>query len=125
VFDRVRLTYPETPDLDRWIAQDYEDVLQGRLGIEYLLSETWALRAGYSYDRSPQPTETIGPFLHDEDRHGFGLGATWKYENVKLDLMGRYLLFSSRSTDGLSISGFEGLYETSGFQLGVALGYRF
>ena len=83
------------------------------------------MRGGYSYDHSPQPTTTLSPFLHDEDRHGFGVGGTYRYEKMRLDLFARYLLFRHRSTRGENRYQYEGLYETSSFQLGVALGYRF
>jgi long-chain fatty acid transport protein len=130
-FDTVLLSYPTPGDettegvQDIEFVQDYENVWEGRLGIEYLLTETWAVRGGYAYDHSPQPTATISPFLHDEDRHVFGLGGTYRYENLQLDLFARYLLFSNRSTDGLSVYEYEGLYESRSFQLGAALGYRF
>jgi long-chain fatty acid transport protein len=130
-FDSVLLRYPSPGDettedvQDIEFVQDYENIWEGRLGIEYLLSETWAVRGGYAYDHSPQPTSTISPFLHDEDRHVFGLGGTYRYENLQLDLFARYLLFSNRSTDGLSVYEYEGLYESRSFQLGAALGYRF
>jgi long-chain fatty acid transport protein len=125
-FDAVTLEYlGEAGPGTTTLVQDYENVWEGRLGIEYLLSETWAVRGGYAYDHSPQPTTTISPFLHDEDRHVFGLGGTYRYENLQLDLFARYLLFSDRSTDGLSVYEFEGLYESRSFQLGAAVGYRF
>jgi len=37
----------------------------------------------------------------------------------------RYLLYSNRSTQGTSRYDYNGLYETGGFSLGIALGYRF
>ena len=92
---------------------------------EIRLSETWAVRGGYSYDHGPQRNETVSPFLHDSNRHGFGLGGTFRYEGFQIDLFGRYLLFRDRDTDGLSRYGYEGLYQTNTFQLGAAIGYRF
>jgi long-chain fatty acid transport protein len=128
-FDSVLLSYPESAGSgltqERELPQDYENVWEGRLGVEYLISETWAVRGGISYDRSPQPTDTISPFLQDEDRYVFGLGGTYRYENLEVDLFGRYLLFSNRSTQGLSRYDYNGLYETTSFQLGAAIGYRF
>jgi len=125
-FDSVLFAYPNGEGVTATeLVQDYETIWEGRLGIEYLLSESWAVRGGYAYDHSPQPTDTISPFLHDEDRHVFGLGGTYRYENLQLDLFGRYLLFRDRSTDGLSRYGYEGLYKTTSFQLGAAIGYRF
>lgn len=124
-FDRVALSYPETPALSVSLPQDYENVLQGRIGLEYLLSDTWSVRGGYSYDHGPQPTTTVSPFLHDSNRHGFGLGGSWKHGQVRLDLLARYLLFVSRSTDGLNRYDYNGHYDTTSFHLGIALGYRF
>jgi len=125
-FDAVTLTYPKAEGVTKSVLpQVYEDTLQGSLGFEYLLSDTWAVRGGYSYDQSPQPITTFSPFLHDEDRHGFALGGTYRYEKMRLDLFARYLVYRHRSTGGENRYQYEGLYEASSFQLGVALGYRF
>jgi len=125
-FDAVTFTYPEDGGpVTTEFVQNYENVWQGRLGLEYLLSETWAVRGGYSYDHGPQRNETVSPFLHDSNRHGFGLGGTYRYENFQIDLFSRYLLFRNRNTDGLNVYGYEGFYQTNTFQLGAAIGYRF
>jgi long-chain fatty acid transport protein len=124
-FDRVLLSYPETPALSLSLPEDYESVWQGRIGAEYLLTDTWSVRGGYSYDRGPQPTSTVSPFLHDSNRHGFGLGGSWKHGRMRVDLLARYLLFVSRSTDSLNRYDYNGHYDTTGFHFGIALGYRF
>ena len=66
--------YPDVPCTE--LVQNYRNVWQGRLGLEYLLSESWAVRGGYSYDHGPQKNETVSPFLHDSNRHAFGLGGS-------------------------------------------------
>jgi long-chain fatty acid transport protein len=124
-FDSVEVRFASAPSLSASLPQAYENVLQGRIGVEYLLSRTWAVRGGYSYDHGPQPTTTVSPFLHDSNRHGFGLGGTWKSGNASIDLLARYLPFRSRSTRGSNQYGYDGRYETSAFQLGVGFGYRF
>jgi long-chain fatty acid transport protein len=124
-FDTVEIRFPSTPGLSASLPQAYESVLQGRLGVEYLLSQTWVVRGGWSYDHGPQPTTTVSPFLHDSNRNGFGLGGTWKYDKLSVDVMARYLLFRSRSTRGSNRYGYDGRYETSAFQLGVGFNYRF
>jgi long-chain fatty acid transport protein len=124
-FDQVNFVFAETPSFTVSLPQEYENTWQGRLGVEYIVSDSWEVRGGISYDRSPQPTPTIGPFLHDEDRYGFGLGASWLSGSMRVDLLARYLLFSNRSTQGLSRYDYNGLYQTDSFQLGIALGYRF
>ena len=40
-------------------------------------------------------------------------------------MVGRLLVYRDRSTRGLSQYGYDGLYQSSGFSLGVSLGYRF
>ena len=66
------------------------------------------MRAGYGYDHSPAPTETISPFIHDADRHTFGAGGSWKYENLRLDFNLRYVLSQTSSTLGISRYGYDG-----------------
>ncbi len=124
-FDAVAFTFPSTPALDSSLPQDYESTWRGAIGIEYLVGDDWEIRGGYSYDHSPQPTPTLSPFLHDEDRHGFSIGASYKYENLRVDGVARYLLYRERSTLDLNRYDYSGLYQTNGFSLGIALGYRF
>ncbi len=124
-FEAVTIDFPSTPSFSTVLPQDYESTWRGAIGIEYLVGDDWEVRGGYSYDRSPQPTDTVSPFLHDEDRHGFAFGGSYKYENLRVDAVARYLLYSSRSTTGLSRYNYNGLYESSGFSLAVSLGYRF
>ena len=83
------------------------------------------MRGGYGYDHSPAPTDTISPFIHDADRHTFGLGGTWKYEKLRLDFNLRYVLFRNSSTLGISRYGYDGDYSSHSLQFGAALGYRF
>jgi long-chain fatty acid transport protein len=124
-FDSVEVRLPGAARYDVTLAQNYENTWQGRIGVEYLLSDTWAIRGGYAYDHGPQPTSTVSPFLHDSNRNAFGLGGTWKHGNFHLDLMGNYLDYRHRDTDGLSNYGYNGIYETSGFQFGLGFGWRF
>ncbi len=124
-FDAVTLTFPTAPAYDATLPQNYESTWRGAIGVEYLISDQWEVRAGYSYDHSPQPTPTLSPFLQDEDRHGIAIGGSYKYENFRLDLVGRVLLYRDRSTNGLSVYGYDGLYKTDGFSVGASVGYRF
>jgi long-chain fatty acid transport protein len=124
-FDRVDLTFPDTPALDSTLVQAYRDTWAGRIGVEYLIADTWEVRGGYTYDHGPQHSETVSPFLHDSNRHGFALGASWKHELLRLDLVARYLLYRPRATDGLSQYDYEGTYQSHSLAVGLSLGYRF
>jgi long-chain fatty acid transport protein len=124
-FDEVALAFANSTSFDTTLPQAYESTWRGAMGAEYLIGDQWEVRGGYSYDRSPQPTDTISPFLHDEDRHGFALGGSYKYETVRIDLAARYLLYSNRSTQGASRYGYDGLYQSDGFGLAVSFSYQF
>ncbi len=124
-FDQVTVAFPSTPTLDNVLPQDYTNTWRGALGVEYLIGDDWEIRAGYGYDHSPAPTETISPFIHDADRHTFGAGGSWKYENLRLDFSLRYVLFRTSSTLGISRYDYNGSYDSRGLQVGASLGYRF
>jgi long-chain fatty acid transport protein len=124
-FDAVTLAFANSPAFDTTLPQAWGNTWRGAIGVEYLIGDQWEARGGYSYDHSPQPTETISPFLHDEDRHGFALGGSYKYETLRVDLVARYLLYSNRSTQGTSRYGYDGLYQSDGFSLAVSFGYQF
>lgn len=124
-FDQVRLQFQQTPSFDTLLPENYESTWRGAIGVEYLIADTWEVRAGYSYDHSPQPTPTISPFLHDADRNAFALGGSYKYGYVRLDLVARLVLDRSSSTLGLSRYGYDGTYGTHSFSVGFSLGYRF
>jgi hypothetical protein len=53
------------------------------------------------------------------------LGGTWKSGNVNVDVVTRYLPRRSASTQGINVYKYDGSYQTSGFQAGVAFGFRF
>jgi long-chain fatty acid transport protein len=124
-FDQVSVTYLNAPAFDTTLPQGWQNTWRGAIGAEYLIKDDWEVRGGYSYDHSPAPTETISPFIHDADRHSFGLGGTYKYEKLRLDFNLRYLLWRTSSTLGISRYGYDGDYSSHSLQFGAAIGYRF
>jgi long-chain fatty acid transport protein len=124
-FDSIEVRYPASPALSQSLPQAHETAFEGRIGVEYLLGPSWAVRGGYSYDQSPQPAATYSPFLHDVGRHGLSLGGTWNSGKAQVDLVARYLPRRSASTLGQSRYDYDGSYQTSAFQLGVSFAYRF
>jgi long-chain fatty acid transport protein len=124
-FDKVDIAFANASAFNTSLPENWSSTWRGALGVEYLIGDTWEVRGGYGYDHSPAPTETISPFIHDADRHTFGGGGSWKHENLRLDLNLRYVAFRASSTLGISRYGYDGSYDTSGFQAGASLGYRF
>jgi len=124
-FDVVTIAYGTSSTYDTVLPQEWASTWRGALGVEYLIGNDWEVRGGFGYDRSPAPTDTISPFIHDADRYTFGGGGTWKYERLRLDFNVRYVAFRTSSTLGISRYDYNGSYDTSGLQVGASLGYRF
>jgi long-chain fatty acid transport protein len=90
-----------------------------------VLNDAWTVRGGYFYDTSPSPTESVSPILPDADRHGIALGATWRRGRLRLDLANWLLLFEDRSTEGRSLTRYDGTYKGFAETFSVSLGYSF
>jgi long-chain fatty acid transport protein len=126
-FDRLELRFPETPALDSSVEEGWDDALNVRVGTEYRKGGTanWSYRAGYYFDRTPQPVESVGPLLPDTDRHGLSLGFGTRGERVAFDLYALALITPARSTEGRNRDGYDGTYSTGTFVTGMSLGVVF
>jgi long-chain fatty acid transport protein len=76
---QLRFDFPSRPELSRTVPLDFEDTFNYRLGFQYSFPTGFQLRAGVAIEESPQPDETVGPFLADGERTvaGFGVGLDW------------------------------------------------
>jgi long-chain fatty acid transport protein len=124
-FDRLDLTFPDRPQLDQSIVEDYRNTWQFRAGLERRIGESWAVRGGYHYDQTPVPVESVSPLLPDQDRHGLAFGGSWRSERWRVDAGLWYLFLSPRSTEGRSRDHYNGSYDNSAVTLGVSFGRRF
>lgn len=87
-YDQLAVTTP----LGTTVApKDWEDVISIRIGGEYALGESWALRAGYVWDESPVPDYTRAPELPGSDRQMVMAGIGWKTGGFGLDLAYSFL----------------------------------
>jgi long-chain fatty acid transport protein len=123
-FMRLNIIFPDATDYSLSIPTRFGTAWRGSMGIERVLGDHWAVRAGYAYDRSPQATTTLQPFFHDEDRYSFTAGAGWKSGTTEIDAFARYSS-ASRSTLGTSELGYDGLYKTTGLSFGLNLTFGF
>ena len=74
----------------------WEDSWAYRVGLEKTLGE-WAIRAGYYFDNTPQPTFDTGPILPDNDRNVYSLGVGWGTERFGLDVGALLIKFKDRT----------------------------
>lgn len=120
---------------DKHVEENWEDSFVFRGGIQYMVNENFALRAGALYDQTPQPVETMDPILPDADRWaltgGFGYSSGHFVVNVAYQLE----FFKDRTSDNRKILLYNlpfaplnlgrGTYSTTAHLIGVSLGFIF
>ena len=96
-------TYDEVPlmlpgDVLSVSPRNWENQLAVRLGLEYAPGP-WSTRAGYVYDPTPIPDETLDFTLPDVDRHALTAGFGYDLpHNVRVDSALWVLIPNSRTT---------------------------
>lgn len=82
---RVRFDNPAQPDSVEELH--YEDSGRIALGLDYALSEDWAVRGGIAYDQTPTQDEFRTARISDDDRLYYALGASYTgWEGWQVDL---------------------------------------
>ncbi len=127
-FKELVIEFPDYPHLSSAVEENYQNSEQIRFGAEWRMSQSWALRAGYVFDETPQPIESMSPLFADGDRdcYSVGLGYISKSSNWGVDVAYEYLELEERSTEGRSYDGFEGTFHDSKAHLfGASLFWKF
>jgi long-chain fatty acid transport protein len=70
----------------------WEDKIQYRVGMEYAISDKLAMRAGYYYDPSPSPVETLSILLPEITYNVITVGFGYKTDKMSLDFCFEALL---------------------------------
>lgn len=128
VFDKLELEF-EDPALNQEIYEGYEDSYQIRVGADYKYNQNLTLRAGYIYDKTPQPIESVSPLLPDNDRNDYSFGVGYRMGSMNFDLGYMLVDFGQRSTveDGIgqNENGFDGEYSSIAHLFMFSFGYTF
>ena len=111
--------------------KDWNDVFRYQIGAEYALTETWALRAGYIYDETPDPDAHVDYIVPSNDRSLFSLGLGYKKGDFSCDLAYTYLLIEDRDitvseeradlNEGVQSGEFK---DGDAHMIGLSLGYK-
>ena len=85
-------------------------------------------RAGYVYDETPQPEETVSPLLPDANRNGFTVGYGQSFGKASFDLALMYLTFEDRTRaktlpQESRSQDFFGTYSNQAWLLGLTVGF--
>lgn len=139
-FDRLKI------DLDRALPgnglltrtlvfpKNWRDAWAWRWGASYQVKENLKVRAGYIYDKTPVPADTLDPQVPDNDRHIFTVGGDLKISRFTLGLAYNYIYMEPRTkNNALGLNGrplppglqANGTYKSDVHSLGLSLAVRF
>ncbi len=124
-FDEVVIEFENTNPGTSVIEPRYENGTSFRVGTEYLVSPSVALRAGYIRDETPSPESAVTPLLPDSDRNELSLGFGYTTGPWQFDAYALAEFFVDR--DG-PVGGDDdipdGTYDTKALLFGLDFGYR-
>ncbi|MEO1172435.1 MAG: outer membrane protein transport protein [Myxococcota bacterium] len=127
-YDNLILNLPPNPDGSEndptVLRRDWEDTWSFRIGGEYA-EEEWAIRAGYEYDPTPVPDDTLDFTLVDVDRNVLTAGGSFLLsDNIAVDASFWYLFPRTRVPGPEPFNPpFKGEYEVSAFVATVGLSF--
>ena len=121
----VDATSPTTPDIH--LVENWTGTWSYRLGLAFRLSNSMKheLRAGYVYDKSPVPVETLRPSIPDSRRTGYSLGYGYASKRWGIDAYAMDLLFADATAVAGETGVIPGTYSTTIWLAGVTAKYRF
>ena len=81
---------PQPPVFDAPSLKNWDDTNTFRIGLTHQVNPKWVVMAGFAYDETPAPKETIGFELPDTDAKIFSFGTRYKYSDA-LNFGGAFL----------------------------------
>ena len=103
----------------------WEDTIQYRLGVQYALCDKWALRAGYYYDPSPSPTETLSILLPEITYNVITAGFGYQAGKLTIDACFEMLMGKDATMTPGSGTGMPGTHGMSILVPNIAITYHF
>lgn len=121
------------------VPQNWENAFSIRIGGSYQLAEPVTLRAGYTYEMGAVPDEFLTVFNPDGNKHLFGSGVTYDWNQFELDFSLAFYQVADRNIansrqrqlnpldaeDELATIVGNGQYRTSHLIVGSGLTYHF
>jgi long-chain fatty acid transport protein len=107
---------------DLLIDLDWNDQWLIKLGLEYYLTENFALRTGYAFVESPVPDNTLSPANPDGDGHNFSIGFGYKIGKWIVDGFYTIEIFKDRDVNNDTLSG---EYKSISHFIGFSIGNKF
>lgn len=123
--DFVNSSSPDVSTLYAW-----QDSYSLRFGAEHADGPI-TLRAGYAYDLTPVPPDTIDPSIPDSDKHTFALGGGYRFGKSTIDVAYMFIRSNDRRVDHTIVPAGgppfpqEGKYSARTHEVGISVGYQF
>ena len=131
-YDKYIVKFDDPRIEEMLMEEKWKDSFLIRLGGQYTIHRQFVLRAGFIYDQTPQPVESMDPLLPDADRYALTAGFGWTLaKNLVLDLTYHHEIFSDRTGPNRYIYQFgpvnvgESTYEMTANLFGISLSYGF
>jgi len=143
-FDQLDLKFSPDPtgSLSSVIHERYEDRWQYRLGADFNATPKLKVLAGFAYDKTPQPVESMSPLLPDASRKDYSIGlqyltGKWRFTGSYMAVIndargnvvdGEAAMFEEEANDpdAAALKTFEaGNYEAVANIWAVGVGYHF
>ena len=109
----------------------WEGKFQIRAGAEFMVTDTFALRAGYYYDPTPTPDRTLNVLLPSASFSSLNAGFGYSPNGIEIDFTVEYLIGKDRNVpvektmmDPEWESAMPGMYELSILTFEFSIGYR-
>ncbi|MHB8833274.1 MAG: OmpP1/FadL family transporter [Desulfobacteria bacterium] len=127
-YKELKITNASVPSYSSTARKDWKDVVALRLGAEYRVTDPLALRAGFVYDPTPVPADTMGPELPDATRLNYMAGAGYKVGPWTIDGALMYIQKFDRTVNNQNTAagtGFNGTWTGNAWLAGLDVGYSF
>lgn len=123
-FSSLDITFPngEVGNIHR--STGWSNSWSYRVGVEKKF-HSFAARAGFVYDQTPQPDQDVSPILPDANRRGYCVGLGYDTDRFGIDLADMYLPFSDRNTHGKNQDSYNGTYRRTANLFGLDIRLSF
>ncbi len=113
---------PAAGVIDTSTPLNWKDSWQFKIGAEYSISDTVALRTGYAFLNTPVPDNTFEPGNPDADQQHVSVGLGYRVANWRIDGFYDYGMYRDRTVQNAMV---DGEFSNTIHYLGVSAGRSF
>ncbi len=112
---------------DNPVSKNWEDSNTYRIGITHIFNKRWLVMAGYAYDESPVPNETLNFDMPEGDTEMVSFGLRYHYSNkMSIGLAGQYRQQKAIDVSSDSMYALDGTFsDTSAYMMSLGVEYAY